>query len=60
MCIYFFLRIRLKPRYLVDVSKRSTACQVLGFDIKMPIAVAPTAMHRMAHADGEIATAKGK
>lgn len=53
------LRIQLKPRYLVDVSKRTTACQVLGFDLKMPIAIAPTAMQRMAHADGEIATAKG-
>lgn len=36
------------------------ACSVLGLDLAMPIAIAPTAMHRMAHSDGELATARGK
>lgn len=53
-------RIRLKPRYLIDVSTRSTACRVLDFDLKMPIAIAPCSMHKMAHEEGEIATARGQ
>lgn len=52
-------RIRIRPRFLRDVSLRSTASEVLGIDLSMPIAVAPTAMQRMAHADGELATARG-
>lgn len=63
LCFVFIFtavhRIRIRPRFLRDVSQRSTATQVLGIDLSMPIAVAPTAMHRMAHADGELATARG-
>lgn len=44
---------------MVDVSQRSTKCNVLGFDLDLPVAIAPTAMHKMAHFDGEKATAKG-
>jgi (S)-2-hydroxy-acid oxidase len=32
---------------------------ILGEKIDFPICVAPTAMQKMAHPDGEIATAKG-
>lgn len=35
------------------------AATVLGIDLSMPIAIAPTAMQRMAHPDGELATARG-
>jgi (S)-2-hydroxy-acid oxidase len=31
---------------------------VLGFNISMPIMIAPTAMQKMAHPDGELATAR--
>jgi isopentenyl diphosphate isomerase/L-lactate dehydrogenase-like FMN-dependent dehydrogenase len=48
-----FSRRRLRPRVLVDVDDVSTATTVLGTDVSMPILVAPTALHRMAHADGE-------
>lgn len=54
-----YLRLRIRPRHLRDVSQRSTSTKVFGFDSRMPIGIAPTAMHRMAHHDGEIATAKG-
>jgi len=47
---------RLFPRVLVDVSTISTASSVLGSDVSMPILVAPTALQRLAHPDGEIAT----
>lgn len=36
------------------------SASVLGQKISMPVCVGATAMQRMAHADGEAATAKGK
>lgn len=53
-----FSRIRLRPRILVDVSNIDLATSVLGFQIDMPIMVAPTALHKLAHPDGELATAR--
>ncbi|KAG1652501.1 Hydroxyacid oxidase 1 [Nymphon striatum] len=53
-----FSRLRLKPRVLRDVSKRCHETTILGDKIKFPICVSPTAMQRMAHPDGEVATAK--
>jgi 4-hydroxymandelate oxidase len=41
-----------------DVSGRSTRAEVLGRSAAMPVCVAPTALHRMAHPDGEVATAR--
>ncbi len=46
-------RRRLRPRVLVDVSVVSAATTVLGHDVSMPVLVAPTALHRLAHPDGE-------
>ena len=46
-------RLRLRPRVLVDVSQVSTATTVLGTPVSMPILVAPTAIQRLAHPDGE-------
>jgi isopentenyl diphosphate isomerase/L-lactate dehydrogenase-like FMN-dependent dehydrogenase len=46
-------RLRLRPRVLVDVSTVSTATSVLGTEVSMPILVAPTAIQRLAHPDGE-------
>jgi isopentenyl diphosphate isomerase/L-lactate dehydrogenase-like FMN-dependent dehydrogenase len=48
-----FARRRLRPRVLVDVSGVSAATTVLGSEVSMPVLVAPTALHRMAHPDGE-------
>ncbi len=50
---------RLRPRMLVDVSACSPAVELFGAELASPIAVAPTAYHRMAHPDGERATARG-
>ena len=52
-------RLRLRPRVLRDVSTVSTATTVLGTPVAAPILVAPTAFQRMAHPDGECATAAG-
>ena len=49
-------RIRLRPRILVDVSIIDTHTSVLGTPVSMPLLVAPTAMHCLAHPEGECAT----
>lgn len=54
-----FARIRLRPRVLVDVSQCDTGTSVLGTPVGMPILVAPTALHCLAHPEGECATALG-
>jgi isopentenyl diphosphate isomerase/L-lactate dehydrogenase-like FMN-dependent dehydrogenase len=53
-----FTRWDLRPRVLVDVSSVSTAATVLGTELAMPLLVAPTAFQRLAHPDGELATAR--
>jgi isopentenyl diphosphate isomerase/L-lactate dehydrogenase-like FMN-dependent dehydrogenase len=54
-----FARIRLRPRMLIDVQTCNTSTSVLGTPVNMPILVAPTALHGMAHPEGECATAQG-
>ena len=51
-----FDRLQLLPRVLVDVSQRDISTTVLGSPISFPVLIAPTAFHRLAHPDGEIAT----
>jgi isopentenyl diphosphate isomerase/L-lactate dehydrogenase-like FMN-dependent dehydrogenase len=46
-------RLRLRPRVLVDVERVSTSTTVLGVPVSMPLVVAPTAIQRLAHPDGE-------
>lgn len=53
-----FDRIELYYRVLVDVGVRDLSTTVLGTEVSMPILLAPTAFHRMAHPDGELATAR--
>jgi 4-hydroxymandelate oxidase len=53
-----FERRKLRPRMLVDVSELSTRTTVLGTDVALPVLIAPLAMQRMAHPDGEEATAR--
>ncbi|KAJ1720142.1 hypothetical protein LPJ53_005201, partial [Coemansia erecta] len=53
-----FDRIQLRPRVLTDVSSISTRTTLLNTPIASPICIAPTAMQRMAHAEGECATVR--
>ncbi len=53
-----FERIRLRPRMLVDVSTCDMHTTVLGTPLSMPILLAPTAFHCLAHPEGECATAR--
>ncbi len=48
----------LLPRMLVDVSKVSLGTTILGHPIALPVMVAPMAAQKMAHPDGELATAR--
>lgn len=54
-----FDQIRLRPRVLVDVSKLNTRVTLFGQELPFPILLAPTAYHRLYHAEGELATARG-
>ncbi|HEY0390000.1 MAG TPA: alpha-hydroxy acid oxidase [Gaiellales bacterium] len=51
-------RHRLLPRMLTGSARPSTATTVLGAAISSPVVIAPTAMQRLAHPDGELATAR--
>src|SRR5258708_29207529 len=54
-----FLKLQLRPRRLVDVSKVDMSVDILGTRYPSPIVVAPVGGQKSFHADGEIATAKG-
>jgi 4-hydroxymandelate oxidase len=51
--------LRLMPRQLRDVSKLDTSVRLSGTRLAHPILLAPTACHKLAHADGEVGTARG-
>jgi len=53
-----FHRITFRPRILVDVSRISMSTTILGHRISAPIMIAPTSFHKLAHPEGEIATAR--
>jgi 4-hydroxymandelate oxidase len=53
-----YQRIRLAPRVLVDVSRRDLSTTILGRRHSLPILIAPMAFQKLAHADGELATAR--
>jgi len=53
-----YKKYRIRPRVLRDVSKINTTTNLFGFKSSVPIGVAPTAMQKLAHADGEEGTAK--
>jgi isopentenyl diphosphate isomerase/L-lactate dehydrogenase-like FMN-dependent dehydrogenase len=48
-----FHRWQLRPRVLVDVGDVSTASELLGGGLSMPVLVAPVAFQRLVHPDGE-------
>lgn len=51
-------RLRLLPRVLRGSDKRQTDVTLLGCPATMPVLLSPTAFHRLAHPDGERATAR--
>jgi L-lactate dehydrogenase (cytochrome) len=53
-----FERILLRQRVAIDISVRSTRARMVGEDVTMPVALAPTGLTGMQHADGEILAAR--
>ena len=53
-----FDQIRLRQRVAVDMTGRSTAGQMIGQDVAMPVALAPVGLTGMQDADGEIKAAR--
>ncbi|MDB6018381.1 MAG: FMN-dependent alpha-hydroxy acid dehydrogenase, partial [Pedosphaera sp.] len=53
-----FNRIQVHYRVLVDVSKRNMGSTLLGQKLALPVLIAPTAFHKLAHAEGELAVAR--
>ncbi|HEY0120317.1 MAG TPA: alpha-hydroxy acid oxidase [Rhizobium sp.] len=52
-----FDRLKLMPRALVDMSEATARTVLFGETLDYPIILAPTAFHKLVHAQGEIATA---
>uniref|UniRef100_A0A090XDH0 Putative glycolate oxidase n=1 Tax=Ixodes ricinus TaxID=34613 RepID=A0A090XDH0_IXORI len=54
-----YLRLRLRPKQLNNVATRDKAATLLKDQkLSMPIGIAPTAFQKMAHPEGEMATAR--
>ncbi|KOU08027.1 2-hydroxy-acid oxidase [Streptomyces sp. NRRL F-5755] len=53
-----FDRVFLRPRVLRDVSRCSTAAELLDRPVSMPVAIAPVAYQRLVHPEGELAAAR--
>lgn len=53
-----FSKLRLRPRVMRDVSNRDSGLTVLGRRYRCPVGISPTAMQKLAHTEGEVATAR--
>ena len=53
-----YRNILMRPRIFVDCTKCDTSTKILGNKVNLPIYVAPAAMARLGHADGEHGIAK--
>ncbi len=53
-----FQKIKLRQRVAVDMRDRTLASTMIGIPVSMPVAIAPTGLTGMQHADGEILAAK--
>ena len=53
-----FNDIKLRQRVAVDMTNRTTATTMVGQTVSMPVALAPTGLTGMQHADGEILAAR--
>jgi 4-hydroxymandelate oxidase len=51
-------KLKIHYKILVDVEKRDLSTTIFGQHIDFPILVAPTAFHKLAHPDGELATGR--
>ena len=54
-----FEDLTLRPRFLRDITGRDLSTRMLGTEISMPVFVCPAGGHKLAHPEGELATARG-
>src|SRR5262249_17746496 len=54
-----FDAISLRPRFLREVAERKLETTVLGTPISFPVMICPAGGHKIAHPEGEGATARG-
>ena len=53
-----FQQIKLRQRVAVNMENRSLRTTMAGIDVAMPVAIAPTGLTGMQHADGEMLAAR--
>lgn len=53
-----FSKIIIRPRILVDVSNIDMSTTILGYKTSAPILIAPTGLQKLAHPEGDVATAR--
>lgn len=53
-----FAKIKLRQRVLVDMTNRSLETEMIGQKVSMPVALSPTGLTGMQHADGEMLAAQ--
>jgi len=53
-----FSRLRIRPRMLQGIEEINTSTTILGEQISFPVGISPTALHCLAHIDGEKATVR--
>ena len=53
-----FKKMKFRQRVAVNMENRSTATTMVGEKVAMPVAIAPTGLTGMQHADGEILAAR--
>ncbi|WP_455270704.1 alpha-hydroxy acid oxidase [Rhizobium herbae] len=53
-----FRKVKLRQRVLVDMTNRSLESTMIGQTVAMPVALSPTGLTGMQHADGEMLAAK--
>jgi L-lactate dehydrogenase (cytochrome) len=53
-----FERLLFRQRVAVNIENRTTRTRMIGQDVAMPVAIAPTGLTGMQHADGEMLAAR--
>ena len=52
-------KVTFRPRVLRNVARADMRQKIMGFDSNLPFFIAPAAMARLAHPDGELCNARG-
>ncbi|KAH0042784.1 FMN-dependent dehydrogenase, partial [Aureobasidium melanogenum] len=53
-----YRRYKIRPRILVDVDKLDMSTEIFGVKVPFPLGFSPSAMHKLAHPEGEVATSR--